>query len=120
MLSRLTLRPAPEVAGIQAERATKEYGECADDKPKASPRPLDNALLGHAVPHARAKDAVRVFDERKVPALDDVLLKLFAVVERDLLGVLEEARVREAQLALERGLVRSVLAEGGRDRADWR
>lgn len=63
------------------------------------------------MPDAGAEDAIGVLDEGKVSALNDVLLVLFAVVEGDLLGILEQARVRKAQLALEGRLVRCVRAK---------
>jgi hypothetical protein len=67
------------------------------------------------MPHARLEDAVNMFDERKVPALNHVLLVLFAVVERDFLGILQQARVREPQLALECRLMCGVGTERRRD-----
>jgi hypothetical protein len=54
------------------------------------------------MPHPDPDHAVDVLYERKVASLNHVLLKLLAVVERDFLCRLEEARVGEAQLALER------------------
>lgn len=116
----LTLRPGSEVAGVEPQRTAEEYGERTDNEPEAPPRPLDHALLGHAMPHAGAEDAVGVLDEGKVSALDDVLLELLAVVECHFLRVLEEARVREAQFAFEGRFVRGVLAERRGDCADWR
>ena len=66
---------------------------------------------------AAAQNVVDVLDERKVALVERVLFGRVAVVERHLLGVVDEARVLEAELALEARLVGDVLAKGRRENA---
>jgi hypothetical protein len=63
------------------------------------------------MPHAHAERPVDVLDQREVVALDDVLLHESSAVQSNLLGVLEETRVRESELSLETGLLGGVATE---------
>jgi hypothetical protein len=53
------------------------------------------------MPNSDAEDAIDVLDERKVAALNDILLELFAMIERYFLGVLQESGMGEAELSFE-------------------
>ncbi|KAI3487477.1 hypothetical protein L1887_48581 [Cichorium endivia] len=109
-----------EIQALAAARQTHKHGHGADAQAESAPEPLDDAFLGHAVDDADAVDAIDVLDERKVGALDDVLLGRLAAEEGDLFCVLDEARVVEAELALELLLGGGVLAEGRRELAQQR
>ena len=60
-----------------------------------------------------------MLDERKVSALNDILLVLFPMVQGNLFGVFEQTRMGKAELALEFGFVRCVRAEWRCDGFDW-
>lgn len=117
--TRLTFCSASEVACLCADEVPEEDRQGAYDEAEAAPRPFDDALFCHAVPYASAEYPVGVLNERKVSTLDDILLKLLAVVECDFFRVLQQPGVGEAQLAFEVGFVGCVFAEWGRDCAHW-
>lgn len=101
----------PALAAAHAEEPRAKHGHGADAQTEAAPDPLDDALLDERVDHAHAEHTVDVLDQGKVAALDQVLLRLRAAQERDFLGVLEQARVREAVLALKSLLLGGVAAK---------
>lgn len=68
------------------------------------------------MPPFDARHVVQVLDERVVGPLDDRLLNLLALVEGDLLRVLDQAGVGEAELAYKEGQKRG-LRQGSGDEA---
>lgn len=61
--------------------------------------------------HPHPERPIDVLDESKVASFDDVLLDDRSAVQGDLLGVLEQTRVREAELAFETLLLGGVTPE---------
>lgn len=98
---RLTLGPRAQITRLHTQHLAGEDRYSADAQAQTTPEPLDHPFFRHAVPYPHAQHPVDMLYERKVVALDHVLLELFAVVQRYLLGVLQQTRVREAELALE-------------------
>jgi hypothetical protein len=130
---KLTLGPGAQVTRLHPQHLARKDGYSADAQAQTPPQPLDHAFLGHAMPDPHAQDPVDMLDQGKVVALNHVLLKLLAVVQRDLLGILQQPGVCEAELALERGcasarriehtrltFVRCVLPKGRGDGAHYR
>ena len=70
------------------------------------------------MPHANAQDTIDVLDQREVLTLDQQLLGLFAAIEGDLLGSLNETRVGVTQRTGESCLLGRVLAKRRSKRAN--
>ena len=66
---------------------------------------------------AAAQDVVDVLDEGEVALVEGVLFGVVAVVQRNFLGVVDEAGVLETEFALEAGFVGDVFAKRGREHA---
>ena len=94
---------------------TQENGRRAYYEANGTPEPLDHTLLKHAMRDAHVEHVVDVLDKREIRAVNEATLKHLAAEERNLLGVLDEARVARAVLTLELLLSRGELAKWRRD-----
>ena len=94
-----------------AKQTCTEDRNSADAEAETAPEPLDDRFLDDRVDHAHPQDAVDVLQEGKVASLDQVLLGLGPSQERDLLGVLDQARVRETVFAFEALLLGGIATE---------
>jgi hypothetical protein len=109
-----------ETSTTAAKQARSEDRNSADAEAETAPEPLDDRFLDDRVDHAHPQDAVDVLQEGKVASLDQVLLGLGPSQERDLLGVLDQARVRETVFAFEALLLGGIASERWRRPLDCR
>lgn len=98
---RLTFGTATNVRASTLSWKLEEDWDGADNETHGTPEVLDNKVFKHSVPDTHTEDTVDVLNESKVVLVQDGFFNVMASEQRNLFSVLDNTRVREAELSFQ-------------------